>query len=94
MRPGIADKGQTGLDPALQALHLGRIRKERRQVILPQRKEATGKVRGVGHRTTYMPWSGPGKRPDGCRRAFDEAIRVKHCIVAEGTLPRGETPRA
>ncbi len=93
-RPGIADEGRAGLDPALQHLYLGRVREERGEVIFPQAQKTTGEIWGVGHRAEYTLRPQPGKRPLACRRVFDEAIAPKHCIVAEGDFLRGEKPSA
>jgi hypothetical protein len=87
-------KTRGSLEPALQHLAPGRIREQRRQIILPQGQEAARKIGGVGHGTEYTPWLRAKQRTPSPGRVFDEAIAPKHCIVGMGDCPRDETMRA
>jgi hypothetical protein len=74
--------------------HPRRIRKERRQVILPEDQKTAGEIRGVCHDAEYTPRSRAEKRLAGLARVFDEALPPKRCIVAAGDDPHGETTSA
>src|SRR5690348_13436983 len=74
MHPRRDGARQRSPKPWLHQARLGRICKDRREIILPQRQEAAGKICSIAHHTQYRPQPYGKKRRVSGRRVFDEAI--------------------
>jgi len=91
MHPRRDGARQRSPKPWLHQPRLGRICKDRREIILPQRQEAAGKICSIAHHTQYRLQPYGKKRRVSGRRVFDEAILSKHCIVVAADPLRAET---
>jgi hypothetical protein len=91
MHPRRGGARQRNPKPWLHQPRLGWICKDRREIILPQRQEAAGKICSIAHRTQYRLQPCGKKRRVSGRRVFDEAILPKHCIVVAADPLRAET---